>query len=154
VLARRLRLLRDAGQGPYRGLPPDAPQVPCQTWEPITVERIGNHSMRWRRQGGRPEGPEPYFVLRLGDAEHLCAVRLTLVHTAAGGTSAPLKVYWAHSAKDWFSEQRQWTTQVASSPDPQTVVVWINEDVDMLRVDPDETTQEIRVTGLEVLAAG
>jgi hypothetical protein len=100
---------------------------------------------------GRPEGPDPYLVLGLTDPERLCGVRLTFVHRSVSGREAPLKVYWALTAAGWFSEERHWATAVSSSPDPQTVVVWINDEVDLLRIDPDEGTTHFRLTGLELL---
>jgi hypothetical protein len=152
VLARRLRMLEAAGQGPYRGLAKAPPPVPCAKWEAREPRQIGGHNMAWRDGVGRPEGPDPYLILGLTDPERLCAVRLTFVHTAGGGGEAPLKFYWALSAAGWFSEERTWTVTVASSAEAQTVVVWINDEVDLLRIDPDEGTTAFRVTGLEMLA--
>jgi hypothetical protein len=152
VFARRLRMLHAAGHGPYRGLPRVVAPVPCRTWLPAPVRPIGGHNMLWRDGVGRPEGPDPYLVLGLGDPERLCAVRFTIVHTSRGGGEAPLRVYWAHTQGAWFAEERVWATQIASSPEPQTVTVWINDEVDLLRLDPDEATEQFRVTSLELLA--
>jgi hypothetical protein len=152
VLARRLRMLHEAGHGPYSGLPPAPAREPCRAWEPTPPRQIGAHNMQWRDGVGRPEGPDPYLVLGLTDPERLCAVRLTFVHHSATGGEAPLKVYWALASAGWFSEGRHWETKVASRAEPQTVVVWINDEIDLLRVDPDEGTTHFRVTGLELLS--
>jgi hypothetical protein len=152
LMARRLRMLQAAGQGPYRGLRPAPVRVPCSKWEPVPTRQIGEHAMTWRDGVGRPQGSDPYVILGLGDTERLCAVRLTLVYAGAGGGESPLKVYWARSEAGWFSEDRQWTGTVASSAEPQRVVVWINDEIDLLRIDPDEATEAFRVTGLELLA--
>jgi hypothetical protein len=151
IMARRLRMLEAAAQGPYRGLAA-APRVPCADWEATDPRRIGGHNMAWRDGAGRPEGPDPYLVLGFADPERLCAVRITFVHVAGGAGEVPLRVYWAKSAAGWFREERSWTTAVSSGPDPQNVVVWINDEVDLLRIDPDETTTEFRLVGLEVLS--
>jgi hypothetical protein len=152
IMARRLRMLEDAGQGPYRGRGPMPPRAPCDRWDTTEPRQIGGHNMAWRDGVGRPEGPDPYLVLGLADPERLCAVRLTFEHRSATGGDAPLKVYWALTSGGWFSEERHWTTTVTSSAEPQTVVVWINDEVDLVRVDPDEATTHFRVTGLELLA--
>jgi hypothetical protein len=151
LLARRLRMLHEAGQGPYRGLPRAAAPVPCRTWLPAPLRPLGGHNMLWRDGVGRPEGPDPYLILGLLEPERVCAVRFTLVHTSRGGGEAPLKVYWARTTAGWFAEERHFATQIASSPEPQTVVVPITDEVDLLRLDPDEATEEFRVTGLELL---
>jgi hypothetical protein len=151
LMARRLRMLQAAGQGPYRGLPAPAAQTPCARWDEAPLRQIGYHSMTWRDGVGRAEGADPYVILGLGDTTRLCAVRLTLMHSAAGGGDAPLTVYWARSAAGWFDEQRQWTATISSSPEPQKVVVWINDEIDLLRVDPDERTEMFRMTSLELL---
>ena len=150
IMARRLKMLEEAGQGPYRGRGA-APRAPCEHWEATDPRQIGGHNMAWRDGVGRPEGPDPYLVLGLADPERLCAVRLTFVHRSATGAEAPLKVYWALASAGWFGEGRHWQTKVASSPEPQTVVVWINDEIDLLRVDPDEGTTHFRVTGLDLL---
>jgi hypothetical protein len=152
IMARRLRMLEDAGQGPYRGRGPAPRRAPCDRWEATDPRRIGGHNMAWADGVGRPEGPDPYLVLGLADPERLCAVRLTFVHQSSAGGEASVKVYWALASAGWFSEERHWATTIASSAEPQTVVVWINDEVDLLRVDPDEATTHFRLTGLELLS--
>jgi hypothetical protein len=152
IMARRLRMLEDAGQGPYRSRGSAPPRAACDRWEATDPRRIGGHNMAWADGVGRPEGPDPYLVLGLADPKRLCAVRLTFVHQSAARGDAPLKVYWALASAGGFGEERHWETTIASSAEPQTVVVWTNDEVDLLRVDPDEATTHFRLTGLELLS--
>jgi hypothetical protein len=152
IMARRLRMLHAAGQGPYRGLPRPAARPPCQRWEPFAPQEAGTHHLDWRDGIGRPRGRDPWVVFVLGDAERLCALRLTVVQTASGPLHLPVKVYWALAEKGWFSERRQSVVRLATGAQPQRLVVWINEDVDLLRVDPDERVSEFRITRMEVLS--
>lgn len=150
LLARRLRMLREAAHGPFRGGPRASGSGPCRQWHAAPVRPLGGHNMRWRDGIGGAEGPDPYVILGLLELERVCAVRFTVVHRSPAA-EAPLKVYWARNNEGWFSEERHWAGRIPSNPDPQAILVWINDEVDLLRLDPDEGTVEFRVTAIELL---
>jgi hypothetical protein len=155
IFERRMRMLELAGQGPYRHLPRAARPAPCSAWQPRALRQIGGHHMTWSDGVGRPVGRHPYVIFGLPDPERLCGIRVTFEHRSASGGETALRIYWALNsagAAGWFSEQRTSTATIRSTGEPQTVVVWINDDVDLLRFDPAEDTTGFRVTGLELLA--
>ena len=152
LLARRLRMLREAAHGPFRGGPPASGSAACRQWHAAPVRALGGNNMSWRDSVGRAEGPDPYLILGLLELERVCAVRFTLVYRSSTAAEAPLKVYWARNNQGWFTEERHWAGRIPSSPEPQGIVVWINDELDLLRLDPDEATVEFRVTAIELLA--
>jgi hypothetical protein len=151
IMARRLRMLHAAGQGPYRGLPPSAAIARCGRWEAVALKPAGTYNLDWRDDVGWPRGTDPWIIFTMYEAPRLCAVRLTIVQTVPGRHDAPVKVYWALQENGWFSERRQ-TVETLAADRPQRMVVWIGEDADVLRVDPDESVGEFRVLRVEVLA--
>jgi hypothetical protein len=151
IMARRLRMLHAAGQGPYRGLPPPPARRPCERWEPFPGRHLASHDVDWRDGVGRPRGAEPSVIFTLDDPQRVCAVRLTLAQTAPGRRASPVVVYWALQEEGWFSRSRRAVVRLPSGPDPRTIVVRIDEEIDLLRVDVHRRVGEFSITRMEAL---
>jgi hypothetical protein len=118
------RVSADSGRPDYREV-----TVPAQ---PIALK-----DMTWKDGTGRVEGSGGYMVLALPKPQHVAAIRLKYSYENAGDSPA-LRVYWRRSGRNEFAEEeRTFHRQENKEPEEKTVLIWVNDTVDQIRIDPD-----------------
>jgi hypothetical protein len=153
TLTSRLELLRQAGHGPYRGLPRSSTSAPspCGDWTPGRFEATDSHDMEWTGPRGRVTGYDPWVVVRLPTEVSVCAVRLTVSHGSHGKRPPRLQVYWGRARGEGFSAARLHTSPLAAPGAEQALVVWVDGAIDMLRLAPESRARSLHLRRLELL---
>ena len=124
---------RRAHLRPFAGAPPNG------SWleEALPANIVLTHQLTWNGTVGRGEGPDPHFVLAVPAPRHVAAVRVRFVLTGPIPSAGWLEVYWRRSDTTAFDGTRSHRFMLYPSEQERTLVVWVNDTIDQLRIDPD-----------------
>ena len=106
----------------------------------------------WSAAAPRGLGPDPYILYALPEATFVCGIRFE--YTLANEQAAPAKmqVFWRRTGRnDFVAEERNCTLEVASGPQEQSETVWIYDEIDQFRIDPDTKPCEFRLSAVTLL---
>jgi hypothetical protein len=133
-VANWLTQLKRAGYQPFTAL---------QTWPTCTEEVLAQtptetHDLTWSGTEGDATAADPYLVFQFDRPRNVCAVRIRYVLTKPVDDPAYLEVFWRRPTDSGFSgTERNVRSRVTPGPEEQTLLVWVNDTLDHLRLDPD-----------------
>jgi hypothetical protein len=115
---------------PGRAAPMEAVALPRQ---PTYINQ-----MRWHDNAGDGLGDDPYLVFQLDRPRYVYCVRLRFVLTNPGYNLSTFQAFWMQSGKTQLSDEPSPATYRLCARDAeQTLTVWINQPIDVFRIDPD-----------------
>lgn len=141
---------RRAGLRPYR----DAAADPDREFreEALAAELVGIHQMTWDGSAGRASGPDPYLVFALPAPRHVTAVRVRFVLDGPSPTPGWFDVFWRQDGvNDFQADQRNHRFMLNPGPQEQTLVVWVNDTIDRIRLDPDTRPRTFELREMTLL---
>jgi hypothetical protein len=133
-VAQWLTELKRAGYEPFTAL---------QTWPTYTEESLAltpteTHDLTWSGTEGDATAADPYLVFQFDHPRNVCAVRIRYVLTKPVNDPACLEVFWRRPTDCGFSgAERHVRSAVKPGPEEQTLLIWVNDTFDHLRLDPD-----------------
>jgi hypothetical protein len=150
TLADRLESLRRSRRSVFAGVTTGVEDCRRETTiEPIVLE---THDMSWSGRAGDASGADPFVVLDLGPARHVCAVVVTFTADRGGQSASALTAYWMQAGVSDFSQsERVETLPIRADATEQQVTFWINGVVDRLRLDPDAAPTRFELRRISVL---
>jgi hypothetical protein len=150
TLADRLESLRRSRRSFFAGVTAGVEDCRRETMiEPVVLE---THDISWGGRAGEATGADPFVVLDLGPARHVCAVVVTFTSDRGGPSSGALTAYWMQSGVNAFAQsERVETLPIRADATEQQVTFWINGVVNRLRLDPDAAPTRFEIRRISLL---
>jgi hypothetical protein len=145
-----LRLLRQAGVGPFRHLRAD----PAVREVPIPVVPAAVNQMTWNNGAGRGIGNNPYLLFALKGPRFVHAIRLKCSYADAAVTSeeANFQMFWKKGANAFTDAERSVRWSLDRGRGERTMTIWVNDTVDRFRIHPDNKPCVFRLSRIVLLA--
>jgi hypothetical protein len=152
-----IRALARARIGVFKDLQPDPPSraerfpiVPIAMYKPVEINQ-----MTWREKGGigvgKVEGDEPSLVWALKQPQFVHAIRIQCAYEKAGARAA-FRLFWRkRSENDFTKDERNAKLALKADAEEKTVTVWVNEEIDSFRIDPDHEPCVFKVSAIFLL---
>jgi hypothetical protein len=129
-------LMFDASFSLFKRVSADSDQ-PAYREVSVPPEPIGLNEMSWKDRTGRGEGGGGYMVFALPKAQRVAAIRLTYSYEHAAESPA-LRVSWRRSDRNEFAEEeRSFLRQEKNDPGERTLLIWVDDRIDQIRINPD-----------------
>ncbi len=137
ILSARLEMLRAARAGPYdreQAFPVDSP---CRAAD-VHVVKLGEHETYVDNGTFRAVGSDPFVVYSIPEAAYVCGVTIQFVVTNASTDAPKMQVFWARSPDEFQEGRRSAHVAVDRTTEVQEATIWIYDDIDRFRIDPDQ----------------
>jgi hypothetical protein len=105
---------------------------------PLIAEPIMKNEMTWSAGKGDGLGNDPYLVFKLPRRHHVYCVRIKFVLNNADHGACVLQSYWMENGRTSFADARCTALyRIRPCAAEQVLTIWINEPIDLFRLDPD-----------------
>jgi hypothetical protein len=133
------------------GSPPAAagPGSGCTQEVVVPAHAVATHDMKWKDGVGHGVGTDPHVIFMLPNRVSVCGVRLQFTLTTPDGAPALFQVFWTKGGVEFGKNQQNATLN--SSAQGQTFTVWINDEIDSLRVDPNTNPVDFKMSEIVIL---
>jgi hypothetical protein len=147
---RSMERLRKARIGPFAEWhkPPHSVRVPFAAATPIFVNQS-----TWDGSTREANGPDPYLIFKLDHPRRILGIELHFIlEKNDGAKNALLEAFWARSDINAITQsERNAHFPVTPGPDEQTILIWINDKIDLFRLDPDSAPSRFTIREITLL---
>jgi 4-amino-4-deoxy-L-arabinose transferase-like glycosyltransferase len=127
----------------------------------IPGEPIMTNQITWKEGKGDGTGDDPYLIFKLDQPRYVYCVRLRFVLDNAQHLPGILQNWWMRSGRTTFTSDGCTSLfRIRPNPEEQVLTVWINQEIDLFRIDPDmrpchfELKEMVAMTKLPARPAG
>lgn len=149
-LAAQFEALRQRRYPPFSHAP--AARTDCNVVESVHLGHIMSNDLTWSGEYGIGTGNDPFVVYSLGAPTRVCGIRVTYTLDVPGNPQPRLKAYWMLTGRNGFAEsERVGEVSVEPGKYQQTAVFWVDDVIDLFRLDPDSGPVQFRVLDISLI---
>lgn len=144
--AAHLRMLRRAGIGEFAHLPDKSAAAEYS----ITVEEATVKDLNWEGRSGQVLGPEPNLLWYLPRRSHVYAIRVVIGYRGEFDEPAVLTLVTGRLEEHGLAGVKSMELRIEPG-DPQTLIVWPDDALDFLTLNPDPRAGEVTIDAVTLL---
>jgi hypothetical protein len=130
---------------------PDAVAV-CPREVRVDASLVAAHDVAIQGDVASATGADPYLTYRIPDRGHVCGVRITYELATPRNENARLQLFWAREGVTAFvASERNSLLHVPATAAPQTTTFHVDDEVDVIRIDPHTVGTRFKLLGVVLL---
>ena len=146
-VARFLPLLATRGSvhSGLSAIPPPSARRPCLLARPMSTWRVGKGTR------GHVTGVDPQITFTLSRSRPVAGIRINYAHTNRQGAPGRFQLSWKHHGQHDYTYDQRYANWNLPTGEGKETTVWIDDDVEQFRIQPDNQPCEFRIDKITLL---